>query len=77
MEVHHLGWSCELCQLPVGPNNATYVWSIKKVISYDECQVVGDNPDMAIWARAYEKAQRLALVYACSADRDNPAITPE
>ena len=30
---------------------------------------------MAIWARAYEKTRRLALVYACSADRFHPAIT--
>ena len=45
--------------------------------TYDECQAVGDNPGMAIWARAYEKARRLALVYACSADREGPVITPE
>jgi hypothetical protein len=45
--------------------------------TYDECQAVGDNPGMAIWARAYEKARRLALVYACSADREDPVITPE
>jgi hypothetical protein len=45
--------------------------------TYDECQAVGDNPGMAIWARAYEKARRLALVYACSADCENPAITTE
>jgi hypothetical protein len=45
--------------------------------TYDECQAVGDNPGMAIWARAYEKARRLALVYACSADRENPEITTE
>ncbi len=28
----------------------------------------------ALWARAEEKACRLALVYACSANRDNPVI---
>jgi hypothetical protein len=28
----------------------------------------------ALWARAEEKACRLALVYACSADRENPVI---
>jgi hypothetical protein len=45
--------------------------------TYDECQAVGDNPGMAIWARAYEKARRLALIYACSVDRENPVVTPE
>jgi hypothetical protein len=27
--------------------------------------------------RAYEKARRLALIYACSVDRENPEITTE
>jgi hypothetical protein len=29
---------------------------------------------MAIWARANEKARRLALIYACSEDHQNPVI---
>jgi hypothetical protein len=32
---------------------------------------------MAMWARTYEKARRLALVYACSIDREDPVITLE
>ena len=33
-----------------------------------------DPAGMAIWARANEKARRLALVYACSADHEHPVI---
>ncbi|MFO0911481.1 MAG: bifunctional DNA primase/polymerase [Pirellulales bacterium] len=36
-----------------------------------------DQIGMAIWARAYEKARRLALVYACSANREQPIVTVE
>lgn len=34
----------------------------------------GDPVGMAIWARANEKARRLALVYACSANHQGPRI---
>jgi hypothetical protein len=34
----------------------------------------GDPVGMAIWARANEKARRLALVHACSADRLDPRV---
>ena len=30
---------------------------------------------MAIWARAYEKIRKLALLYACSENHENPQIT--
>jgi hypothetical protein len=33
-----------------------------------------DQVGMAIWARANEKARRLALVYACSESRETPAV---
>jgi hypothetical protein len=36
-----------------------------------------DQAGMAIWARANEKARRLALVYACSANHTNPRITQD
>jgi hypothetical protein len=41
---------------------------------YDLAFETNDEGSMAIWARAYEKARRLALVYACSIDRENPEI---
>lgn len=36
-----------------------------------------DQAGMAIWARANEKARRLALIYACSANHTGPQITPD
>ena len=44
---------------------------------YGRCERVNDPAGMAIWARAYEKARRLALLYAVSACRGNPTITPD
>ena len=44
---------------------------------YAEARAQLDDPGMALWARAGEKAHRLALIYACSADRENPVITLE
>lgn len=36
-----------------------------------------DTVAMAIWARAGEKAQRLALIYACSENHEQPLISSE
>jgi hypothetical protein len=44
---------------------------------YTQCEQANDPAGMAIWARAYEKARRLALLHTISACRDNPVITPE
>ncbi len=44
---------------------------------YARAEAQNDPAGMAIWARAYEKARRLALIYACSVDRENPVVTPE
>ncbi len=41
---------------------------------YDQAQNQNDPAAMAIWARAYEKTRRLALLYACSACREEPEI---
>lgn len=41
---------------------------------YNAAFETNDEGSMAIWARAYEKARRLALVYACSLNRENPQI---
>lgn len=42
--------------------------------AYKRAEEQGDPVAMAIWARAYEKARRLALIYACSANHLNPVI---
>jgi len=36
-----------------------------------------DQAGMAIWARANEKARRLALIYACSANHTDPRVTAD
>ncbi|GIW55537.1 MAG: hypothetical protein KatS3mg082_1941 [Nitrospiraceae bacterium] len=42
---------------------------------YMACQANQDEAGMAVWARCYEKARRLALIYACSVNREEPVIT--
>jgi hypothetical protein len=41
---------------------------------YDQVQNQNDPAAMAIWARAYEKTRRLALIHACSTCCDQPEI---
>ncbi len=41
---------------------------------YAEAEKRGDEPVMAIWARAVEKATQLALIYACSVNHKSPQI---
>lgn len=45
--------------------------------AYAQAEARNDTVAMAIWARAYEKARRLALIYACSANHQEPEIGPE
>ena len=40
----------------------------------DAEQARPDQPGASVWARAEEKALRLALIYACSANRQSPVI---
>lgn len=42
--------------------------------AYKSARTELDDPGMALWSRAGEKAHRLALIYACSANRENPVI---
>jgi len=41
---------------------------------YTDCEARGDTIGMAMWARANEKARRLALIYACSANHQAPSV---
>jgi len=43
--------------------------------AYEAAQADGDETRMAIWARALEKVRKLALIYACSENHENPVIT--
>ncbi len=44
---------------------------------YTQAENAGDEAGMALWARANEKARRLALIYACSENPRSPRITEE
>jgi hypothetical protein len=44
---------------------------------YAAAEDAGDGAGMAVWARAHEKARRLALVYACSENCREPVIGAE
>jgi hypothetical protein len=50
------------------------VWALTDD-AYEEAQRQGDETRMAIWARAFEKVRKLALLYACSADHEHPQVT--
>lgn len=41
---------------------------------YAEAEQRADEAAMAIWARAWEQARKLALIYACSEDHQRPRI---
>jgi hypothetical protein len=43
--------------------------------AYEGAQRQGDETKMAIWARAYEKVRKLALLYACSENHHDPRIS--
>ncbi|MCK6478105.1 MAG: DUF3987 domain-containing protein [Phycisphaerales bacterium] len=45
--------------------------------AYAESEAKSDQAGMALWARANEKARRLALVHACSIGHRNPEISVE
>jgi hypothetical protein len=42
-----------------------------------DAELAKDSPGRSLWARAEEKACRLALIYACSADREKPVVGQE
>jgi hypothetical protein len=66
--------------VPAAPEALAAFAELRKRIDatcYGPCRAAQDEAGMALWARAYEKARRLALIYACSVDRENPVVTPE
>ncbi len=65
------------------PNVVPYTAGAKNILAelrahadeqYSKAESANDTVGMAIWARANEKARRLALVYACSENHANPVI---
>jgi Bifunctional DNA primase/polymerase, N-terminal/Primase C terminal 1 (PriCT-1)/Protein of unknown function (DUF3987) len=61
------------------PEAGEVLWTCRERADQEYSQAEGrtDSVAMAIWARAYEKARRLALIYACSANHMSPQITVE
>jgi len=65
------------------PNVVPYTAGAKAILAelrthadmqYAKAEAANDTVGMAIWARANEKARRLALVYACSANHASPVV---
>lgn len=60
------------------PKMVPYTDEAKRVFSdlgdLADAEAVKDGAGQSLWARAEEKACRLALVYACSADATNPVV---
>ena len=52
-------------------------YRIQADVEYNQAENAGDEAGMALWARANEKARRLALIYACSENPHSPRITEE
>ena len=66
--------------VPAAPDAVAAFADLRRRIDatcYGPCRAAQDEAGMALWARAYEKARRLALIYACSVDRENPVVTLE
>jgi hypothetical protein len=59
---------------PEATSRSDAIWALTDD-AYEEAQHQGDETKMAIWARAYEKVRKLALLYACSENHQNPQIT--
>lgn len=55
-------------------DEAFRAYQIRTEDVYDQAHERHDDIAMAIWSRAYEKARRLALIYACSANHTAPMI---
>ena len=43
---------------------------------WDKAHAVGDEPGQTAWSRTCENATRLALIYACSENHEEPVIAP-
>jgi hypothetical protein len=73
------GWHPAPHRVPQTPEAEVVFRSIRERADaeYARAEAQNDPAGMAIWARAYEKARRLALLYAVSVCRDTPVVTPE
>ena len=59
---------------PEASRRSDEIWELTDD-AYETAQRLGDETKMAIWARAFEKTRKLALLYACSENHRAPRIT--
>ena len=59
---------------PEASRRSVEIWELTDD-AYENAQRLGDETKMAIWARAFEKTRKLALLYACSENHRTPRIT--
>ena len=64
----------EIQETPEAFELADKIWSLTDD-AYEAAQKLGDETKMAIWARAFEKTRKLALIYACSENYREPMIS--
>ncbi len=68
----------QLQEVPFASGSEALLRDIRaqEVKAYNEAQDRNDAIAMALWARAVEKTRRLALLWACSENYEQPIITP-
>jgi hypothetical protein len=72
-------WHPEPRVVPATPEAAAIQAAFRRRADdeYSAAEDRGDETGMAVWARAHEKARRLAVVYSASVNRAAPNITPD
>jgi hypothetical protein len=65
--------------IPAAPKAVPLYQKIRRSAEdcYHKAEKIKDTAGMSVWARAYEKVRKLALIYAASANQQNPQITSE
>jgi hypothetical protein len=65
--------------IPAAPGMAEQYAEIRRAAddNYNKAVKVKDTAGMSVWARAYEKVRKLALMYAASGNHEKPLITSE
>jgi hypothetical protein len=65
--------------IPAAPGMAEQYAEIRRAAddNYHKAENSKDTAGMSVWARAYEKVRKLALIYAASGNHEKPLITTE
>ncbi|MAT16314.1 MAG: hypothetical protein CMJ46_13710 [Planctomyces sp.] len=72
-------WHPDPIEVPEHPEATALLDKYRELgdLQYSLSEQQEDGVAMAIWARIYEKARRLSLIYACSENHTSPLITPD